>query len=95
MAWLALLTGYLILTNLEEKHLFEVYGEKYEEYSRRTAFIIPYLNLNVPKWLSPREPYRYLILISMWLPLTVAMMIGMRGLVFALRSVFAHGLNLG
>lgn len=94
IAWVTLLTGYLILASLEEKHLLEVYGEKYVEYSKRTAFIIPCLKLNVPEWLSPRKPYRYALFIAMWAVLIVAIMVGMRELVFALRSVFFDGVFL-
>lgn len=87
IAWIALLVGYLILASLEEKHLLETYGEKYGEYSKRTAFIVPYIKLNVPSWLSPRKPYRYMLLIAVWVLSTTAIVIGMRNIVFALRSI--------
>lgn len=86
IAWITLLTGYLILASLEEKSLLEIYGQKYNEYSKRTAFIIPYLKFNIPEWLSVRKPYRYMIFIIAWVILVITIITNMREIVFALRS---------
>lgn len=85
IAWITLLIGYLILASLEEKNLLKIYGAKYEEYSRRTAFMIPCLRFSVPGWLSVGRPYRYMLLIIVWLALTVLIIVGMRNFVVALR----------
>ncbi|MEM2342162.1 MAG: methyltransferase [Candidatus Bathyarchaeia archaeon] len=87
IAWVTLLIGYLILASLEERSLLEIYGQKYSEYSKRTAFIIPYLKFNTPKWLSVGKPYRYMILMIVWVILVIAIITSMRGIVFALRSI--------
>ncbi|MEM3715627.1 MAG: methyltransferase [Candidatus Bathyarchaeia archaeon] len=94
IAWITLLTVYLILASLEEKNLLKIYGEKYVEYSKRTAFIIPYLKPNLPSWLSPEKPYRYMLLAVIWAALVVTVMVYMRDRVFALRSISPHGLGL-
>lgn len=85
IAWVTLLTGYLILASLEERSLIKFYGQKYEDYSKRAAFLIPFLRFRAPKWLSVIKPYRYIIFIAMWLILTITIMVYMRDFVFALR----------
>lgn len=85
IAWVTLLTGYLILASLEERSLLKVYGRRYEDYSKRAVFLIPFLRFRAPKWLSVRKPYRYIIFIAMCFILTIAIMVYMRDLVFALR----------
>ena len=87
IAWIALLFGYLILASLEERNLLRIYGKKYEEYSNKVAFMIPFLKLNTPEWLSPEKPYRYLLFIMLYLLFTVIIIVGMRNSVFALRGV--------
>lgn len=95
IAWVTLLVGYLILASLEERYLYGVYGGRYEEYSKRAAFILPCLKISFPPWLSPRKPYRYVIFGLMWLLSTITIVVGMRGAVFALRSIhpFIYGLH--
>lgn len=86
IAWVTLLFGYLILASLEEANLLKIYGGRYEEYSRRTAFLIPFLKLKTPEYLSARKPYRYLLFTLVYL-LTLALIVAsMRNMVFALRS---------
>lgn len=87
IAWITLLFGYLVLASLEERNLIKIYGQRYEEYSRRVAFIIPCLKFSVPGWLSPRKPYRYLLFGVAWATLTIAVVAGMRNMVFALRGI--------
>lgn len=87
IAWITLLFGYLVLASLEERNLIRIYGQRYEEYSRRVAFIIPYLKFSIPEWLSPRRPYRYLLFGVAWIVLTMAVVAGMRDMVFALRGI--------
>lgn len=86
IAWITLLFGYLILASLEEKSLLEIYGSKYEEYSRRTAFLIPLLKLKIPRWLSVRKPYRYLLFMALYFILIAIIIASARNMVFALRS---------
>jgi len=87
IAWMTLLFGYLVLASLEERNLIRVYGQRYEEYARRVPFIIPYLKFNVPGCLSPGKPYRYIIFGFAWIILIIAIMVGMRDMVFALRGI--------
>lgn len=86
VAWVTLLFGYLILASLEEANLLKIYGSKYEEYSRRTAFLVPFLKLRIPNWLSVRKPYRYLLFIIIYLFAILAIIASTRNMVFALRS---------
>ena len=78
--------GYLILASLEEKSLLKIYGSKYEEYSRRTAFLIPLLKLKFPEWLSVRKPYRYLLFMTLYFIVIAIIIASARNIVFALRS---------
>ncbi|MEM2273068.1 MAG: methyltransferase [Candidatus Bathyarchaeia archaeon] len=87
IAWITLLIGYLILASLEERNLFKVYGQKYEEYARQTAFLIPHLRFNFPKWLSAEKPYRYILLMLVWVILVISVVISTRNIVVALRSL--------
>ncbi|MEM2321482.1 MAG: methyltransferase [Candidatus Bathyarchaeia archaeon] len=85
IAWITLLIGYLILASLEERSLIKTYGLRYEEYSRRTAFIIPCLRFNISDWLSVRKPYRYALFIVIWLILVILVLVGARNLAIAFR----------
>ena len=87
IAWIILLFGYLVLASLEERSLLETYGQKYEEYSKRTAFIIPFLKISTPQWLSARKPYRYILFIMACFLLIMTVMALMRNMVFSLRSI--------
>jgi len=86
IAWITLLFGYLTLASLEEASLLKIYGSRYEEYSERTAFLIPFLKLKVPEWLSVRKPYRYILFMVVYLLMTAIIIASMRNMVFALRS---------
>ncbi|MBS7639476.1 DUF1295 domain-containing protein [Candidatus Bathyarchaeota archaeon] len=86
IAWIILLFGYLILASLEERDLIKKYDQRYIEYSRRTAFMIPFLRLNLPELFSPRKPYRYIVFMVLCVLLIVAVMFSMRNMVFALRG---------
>lgn len=85
IAWITLLIGYLILASLEERSMLKTCGLRYEEYSRRTAFIIPCLRFNVPDWLSVRKPYRYVLFIAAWLILVMLVLVSTRNLAIAFR----------
>ena len=87
IAWITLFFGYLILASLEEKSLIETYAWRYEEYSKRTAFIIPLLKFNVPQWLSARKPYRYVLFMIAWFLSTIIIMVLMRNMVFSLKGI--------
>lgn len=86
IAWITLLVGYLILASLEERSLLRIYGRRYEEYSKRTAFIIPFLSFNPPDWLSVNRPYRYMLFIAVWIMLVILIVAGTRNLAVALRA---------
>jgi len=88
IAWITLLFGYLILASLEEKSLLEIYRSEYEKYSEKTPFLIPFLKLNIPEWLSVEKPYRYLLFIVFYLIAVMTIIATMRNMVFALRNVF-------
>lgn len=88
IAWLTLLFGYLTLASLEERSLLRTYGERYERYCGEVPFMIPLFNLRVPQWLSPRGPYRYILLLTVYIFLTFMMMICLRSFVFSLRITF-------
>lgn len=87
IAWITLLIGYLILASLEERSLFKAYGPRYKEYSKRTAFIVPFLRFNVPEWLSVKKPYRYMLFIALWFISVMIILVYMRNMVFALRGL--------
>jgi len=87
IAWLTLTFSYLILASLEEKHLLSVYKEEYEEYCKRTPFIIPFLRLNVPSVLSSKSFFRYLLLFVLYLLLVILVVVTTRNMVVALRDL--------
>lgn len=88
IAWLTLLFGYLTLASLEERDLLKTYGERYERYREMVPFMIPLFNFRTPRWLSPRGPYRYILLLTVYIFLTLMMMACLRSFVFALRTTF-------
>ncbi|MBS7637972.1 hypothetical protein KEJ49_03655 [Candidatus Bathyarchaeota archaeon] len=88
IAWLTLLFGYLTLASLEERGLLKTYGGRYERYREETPFMMPLLKLRSPQRLSPSGPYRYILLITVYIFLTIVMMAFLRNFVFALRSAF-------
>lgn len=88
IAWLTLAFGYLILASVEEKSLLETYGEKYEEYAKKVSFMVPFLKLRLPGFLSPKRFYRYILLLALWIILTVVLIISTRNMVLALRGSF-------
>jgi len=85
IAWATLLFSYLFLASLEEKSLLETYGEKYEKYMKKVAFMIPFLKARLPEYLSPKKPYRYALLIMLNLIATFLIISCMRDVVCALR----------
>lgn len=87
IAWITLLFCYLILASLEERVLFKTYGDRYKEYSKSTAFMIPLLKLKVPELLSPKKPLRYMLFAAFYFLLVAAILAGMRNMVFALRNI--------
>ncbi|MEM1587251.1 MAG: methyltransferase [Candidatus Bathyarchaeia archaeon] len=87
IAWITLLIGYLVLASLEERGLLRVYGRGYEEYAKRTAFMIPNLRFNVPRHLSVEKPFRYVLLVAIWAVLIIIIVIGTRNAVVALRGL--------
>jgi protein-S-isoprenylcysteine O-methyltransferase Ste14 len=89
IAWLTLLFGYLILASLEERTLLKTYSEEYGRYCEKVPFIIPFLRLKVPRWLSPESPYRYLLFIMLCLVSIMFLLISARNMVIALRAVFS------
>jgi protein-S-isoprenylcysteine O-methyltransferase Ste14 len=88
IAWLTLAFGYLILASVEEKGLLKTYGEKYVEYAETVPFMVPFLKLKLPGFLSSQRPYRYILLLALWITLTVALIISTRNMVLALRGSF-------
>jgi len=42
-AWLAELLAYVLLAYVEERHLFGMYGEAYDDYRSRVPFLVPLL----------------------------------------------------
>ncbi|MBS7653077.1 hypothetical protein KEJ13_08110, partial [Candidatus Bathyarchaeota archaeon] len=80
--------GYLTLASLEERDLLKTYGERYERYREMVPFMIPLFNFRTPRWLSPRGPYRYILLLTVYIFLTLMMMACLRSFVFALRTTF-------
>jgi len=89
IAWLTLLFGYLILASLEERSLLKTYSEEYGRYCEKVPFMIPFLRLKVPRWLSPERPYRYLLFIMLCMASIIALLISARNMVIALRAVFS------
>lgn len=85
IAWATLLTGYLILASLEERSLLRIHGIKYEEYAKRTAFLLPYLKLKLPKSLSAEKPNRYLFFMLIWFALIITIIVYTRSIAVALR----------
>lgn len=88
IAWLTLTFGYLILASVEERNLLKTRKEEYEEYAKETPFMMPLLRLKLPRFLSPKRFYRYILLLVLWIILTVALIISTRNLVLALRGSF-------
>lgn len=86
IAWLTLLYGYLVLASLEERSLLKAYEREYEEYRTRTPFMVPFLRLRAPEFLSPQRPYRYLLLTILYLASIAAVLILARGMVATLKT---------
>ena len=42
LGWSVMVAAYILLAAIEEAHLRKVYGQSYESYQRRTAFLIPF-----------------------------------------------------
>jgi protein-S-isoprenylcysteine O-methyltransferase Ste14 len=42
LVWVGTLAAYILLAAIEEAHLKKIFGEMYESYRRRTAFLIPF-----------------------------------------------------
>jgi len=90
IAWLTLTLGYLILASLEERDLLEAQAETYERYMKEIPFMLPLVKINVPSSLSPRYLYRYLFLLAFYVLSVSIIMITLKSLATALRSVFSQ-----
>jgi len=90
IAWLTLTLGYLTLASLEERDLLEAHGETYRKYTKETPFLIPFLRVKMPQALSSKNPYRYMMLLALYLLSVSIIMITMRSLAMSLRGAFSQ-----
>lgn len=81
IAWLTLTFGYLTLASLEERNMLKNRKAEYEEYANKTPFMMPFLRFELPCFLSPKLPYRYILFLALWIILTAALIIGTKSLV--------------